>query len=174
MSRPSPVRPESHSGAGVDPSHSRGTGSSAIARVAAAAGTAQVCPVTERGSSSQPCLSRMCRSGAPRTCTSDSGVEDSRGAPDRRLRAHPLSAGSPNGGVDRDPDSGVRIEPRRSALPGGQVGARANVGHRPGTPLSTCSPRGSKRRPDPAVRSTTVRETRTSFGPARAAILLAM
>src|SRR5438105_3174234 len=37
----------------------------------------------------------------------------------------------------------------------------------PGTPLSSCVPRSMKESPDPATRSLTVLETRTSSGPAR-------
>ena len=40
--------------------------------------------------------------------------------------------------------------------------------HGSGTPLSWCSPRSSKTRPEPATRSLTVELTRTSEGPARA------
>lgn len=41
-----------------------------------------------------------------------------------------------------------------------------NKRHSLGTPLSTCVPRGSKAMPEPATRSRTVCETRTSPGPA--------
>src|ERR671918_1014720 len=48
-----------------------------------------------------------------------------------------------------------------------RYGTATNRRHRPGTPLSSCSPRSSKAIPDPATRSFTVDETSTSPGPAR-------
>jgi hypothetical protein len=54
----------------------------------------------------------------------------------------------------------------------------ANSRQIPGTPLSSCSPRPANSRPDPATRSTTVRDTSTSPGSAnpdtRAPMLTAM
>ena len=44
----------------------------------------------------------------------------------------------------------------------------ANSFQVPGTPLSSCSPRSLNAMPDPATRSATVRDTRTSPGDAEA------
>lgn len=67
------------------------------------------------------------------------------------------------------------LAPRRVPLVGRQTASRAvlrsgrarqeataNSCHHPGIPRSSCSPRSSKRRPEPATRSVTVRDTSTS------------
>jgi hypothetical protein len=53
-------------------------------------------------------------------------------------------------------------------------GLAAKIGQLPGMPFSSWSPGGSNVMPYPAVRSTTVRDTRISPGPASAATRLAM
>jgi hypothetical protein len=57
--------------------------------------------------------------------------------------------------------------PDSSTSPGVCQSVTANSRQSPGTPFRSCSPRSSKARSEPATRSTTVLETRTSPGPAR-------
>jgi hypothetical protein len=57
------------------------------------------------------------------------------------------------------------LRPPPKSVPQGEA-AYSSIGSR--SPLSACLPRSSKRRPEPATRSFTVRETKISLGPARA------
>ncbi len=68
--------------------------------------------------------------------------------------------------VVRDRDVAV---PGRSGCRAASLRRRHRASTRPGTPFSSCVPRSSNSIPEPATRSLTVCETRTSPGPARLA-----
>src|SRR5262245_28527794 len=75
--------------------------------------------------------------------------------------------------LDRDEETGGPDRDERGAplwAHGGRLGqpTAAYSAQRSGTPLSSCSPRSSKRIPEPATRSRTVRVTSTSPGLASA------
>jgi hypothetical protein len=58
---------------------------------------------------------------------------------------------------------------RRTESARAVAGSTAKRRHSPGIPFNSCGPRSSKPNPEPATRSLTVLETRTSLGPASAA-----